>query len=148
METLELNASHFDCGDSFYIHELELLDAIAAGQTSFNRGDCPNLDDIDAHLRSFADVGYVPKVVRAVYPPENGKLVRIDVVGGLTGKSDAANCKVTVEGGVTLGTPVAQQVSAREKPRRLNRARSLFCLSSPPTKSSIIASIEPAVVLP
>jgi hypothetical protein len=82
MEALERNAS--DCGGSFYTHELELLDAIAAGQTSFNRDDCPDLDDIDAHLQSFADLGYVPKVVRAVYPPESGRLVRIDVVGGLT----------------------------------------------------------------
>jgi hypothetical protein len=68
----ELSASHPDCrGGSFYRHEPELLAAIAAGQTSFNRHDCPNLDDIDAHLQSFGDLGYVGKVVRVVYPEEN-----------------------------------------------------------------------------
>jgi hypothetical protein len=84
MEALKRNASQGDCGGTFYEHELELLQAIATGHYTFNRDDCPNLDDIDAHLQSFADLGYVPKVVRAVYPPESGRLVRIDVVGGLT----------------------------------------------------------------
>ena len=60
-----------------------IKDRLIAGDWEWNPHD-PDLDDIDAHLQSFADLGYVPKVVRAVYPPESGRLVRIDVVGGLT----------------------------------------------------------------
>ncbi len=64
---------------------LELLDAIAAGQTVFDRDEFPDLDDIDADLRAFADWGFLGRVVRAVYPTSRGhRLLRIDVIDGLT----------------------------------------------------------------
>jgi len=84
LDIREVKVSQLDCDRSFYTYELALLEAIAVGETSFNRDDCPKLDDIDALLQAFADVGYVEKIVRAVYPTEKGALLRIDVVGGLT----------------------------------------------------------------
>ncbi len=66
--------------------EFELLEAIAQGQIEFSRDVFPELDDVDRTLRRFAELGYISKVVRAVYPIQytGRRLMRVDVVGGLT----------------------------------------------------------------
>ena len=66
--------------------ELELLEAISNGQMAFCRDQFPNLDEIDRSLRGFTVLGYIEKVVRAVYPfhSDRRRLMRADVVGGLT----------------------------------------------------------------
>jgi hypothetical protein len=48
--------------------ELELLDTIGEGTVEFCRDQFPNLDEIDRVLRQLAEMGYIEKVVRAVYP--------------------------------------------------------------------------------
>ena len=64
--------------------ELELLNAIAQGKTTFDRVEFPDLETIDIELRTLAEVGYVGRVVRAVYTTAGGRcLMRIDVLGGL-----------------------------------------------------------------
>lgn len=65
--------------------ELELLNALAGGHGTFCREEHPDLDDIDERLKRFADRGYVPRVIRAVFPSPSGPRVdRVDVIGGLT----------------------------------------------------------------
>jgi hypothetical protein len=63
--------------------ELELLERIAAGQTSYCRESNTPLEAIDQCLRRLAEAGYVTKVVRAV-DSRQGFVLRLDVVGGLT----------------------------------------------------------------
>lgn len=70
--------------------ELKLLQVIGEGQAEFCREQFAELDDIDRELRRFARLGYVEKVVRAVYPERltGRRLMRVDVVGGLTPLGD------------------------------------------------------------
>jgi hypothetical protein len=66
--------------------ELDLLNALASGRVAFCRDEFPDLDEIDRELRRFAELGYIEKVVRAVYPLRHAgrRLMRADVVGGIT----------------------------------------------------------------
>ena len=66
--------------------ELELLERIGAGTLEFCRDQFPNLDQIDRVLRRFAELGYVEKVVRAVYPVRfaGRRVMSAYVPGGLT----------------------------------------------------------------
>ena len=68
------------------MNELELLDVIGGGTLEFCRDQFPNLDEIDRVLRRFAELGYVEKVVRAVYPVRfaGRRVMSAYVPGGLT----------------------------------------------------------------
>lgn len=67
------------------MNELELLNAIAAGRNAFCRATYPDFDSIDRHLRSFAERGYVVRIVRAIHTHDGeAQAQRADVIGGLT----------------------------------------------------------------
>jgi len=68
------------------VSELELLNLIGEGTVEFCRDDFPDLDEIDRVLRQFAELGYVERVVRAVYPVRfaRRRVMSAYVPGGLT----------------------------------------------------------------
>ncbi len=68
------------------MNELELLNMISCGHVEFCRDQFPDLDHIDRLLRRFAELGYVEKVVRAVYPVRfaGRRVMAAYTPGGLT----------------------------------------------------------------
>lgn len=90
----------------FPSRELELLTAIAEGRNAFERRYDADIQDLDACLQIFAELGYVERVVRSQSASE-ARPRRIDVIGGLTAIGEKRRRELLAESAKKTSRPGA-----------------------------------------
>jgi hypothetical protein len=76
--------------------ELELLNAIAGGRTSFTRGSHPDIEELDLMLEGFEVAGLILKAMRTTeYGLGGPRVARVDIIGQLTVAGEAQRARLS-----------------------------------------------------